>query len=236
MPGECARGYAGTRRVPDAARLRPTRSLAKLLGGELHVSDRDDGAHGVRFQLRLPLVPVPSPVDAHAVTLTIPAAADLASPGTHSGHERTGRHLVQRTSRDDGPAADASWGRLLLRQTVLVVDDMAGNRRLARRMLTNLGCGVVEAGDGDEVVRAIQGARPPVDVVLMDIEMARMGGVGAVQAMRAAGVAIPVIAVTGATDAAHVPECTYDAPRLTGSVCLVYLPGDVVSVTRISKR
>ncbi len=97
--------------------------------------------------------------------------------------------------------------RSLLRTSVLIVDDSEGNRRLARRMLLQLGCFVVEAADGDEVVRALAaaaaaaaagpgatpGATRGVDVVLMDIEMPRMDGVAALAEMRAHGWGAPVI-------------------------------------------
>lgn len=55
-----------------------------------------------------------------------------------------------------------------------------------------------------------------VDVVLMDIEMARMDGVSAVQAMRRAGWAAPVIAVTGNADPGDGTTC---ARRRRARVC-----------------
>ncbi len=47
----------------------------------------------------------------------------------------------------------------------------------------------------------------PVDLVLMDIEMARMDGVAAVREMRMVGSAIPVVATTGNSDAAMAADC-----------------------------
>jgi CheY-like chemotaxis protein len=103
---------------------------------------------------------------------------------------------------------------ILLKQRVLVVDDSEGNRRLARRMLQQLGCAVVEAGDGDEVPAALAAAAAAasgasVDVVLMDIEMARVGGVAAVAALRRAGADMPVLAVTGNASAEDVATCAH---------------------------
>jgi two-component system nitrate/nitrite response regulator NarL len=52
--------------------------------------------------------------------------------------------------------------------TVLIVDDHAGFRRLARRVLERGGFRVVgEASDGDEAVPAVAALRP--EVVLLDV-------------------------------------------------------------------
>ncbi len=121
--------------------------LAVLLGGDLHLTDREDRTRGVRYRLRLPCVPTVAPGEDAAATTTF-------SP----------QRLVP---------------NMLLRWKVPVVDDVAGNRRLARRMLQQLGCEVIEASDGDEVVDAIETAVAttstgnipgPPDVVLMDID------------------------------------------------------------------
>jgi CheY-like chemotaxis protein len=200
-------------------------SLAALLGGDLHVLDRDgactqlraswclferpvcvwhpithmapaDGMRGVRFGLRLPLNvgPPPSPVS----PIPDPAPAAVLGATHTSGQE-------ERAAQEDGR------GRILLRRTVLVVDDSEGNRRLARRMLLQMGCRVLEAADGDEVLGVLKGAtavgRHAVDVVLMDIEMVRVDGVTAVREMRQAGWSIPVIAVTGNADGETITDC-----------------------------
>ncbi len=149
--------------------------------------DRVDGVRGAHYQLRIPLR---VPLNSDAVDAG-PGIATVASP---------------------------SVPRILLRRKVLVVDDSEGNRRLARRMLQQLGCEVLEATDGDEVIDALAGAAGApgdsgnaVDIVLMDIEMARVGGVAAVEAMRRAGWLIPVIAATGNSDAEAAADCAWAA-------------------------
>ncbi|WP_372594357.1 response regulator [Actinotalea sp.] len=78
---------------------------------------------------------------------------------------------------------------------VLLVDDDALVRRLLRQILTAQGLEVVgEATDGDEAVPAVQRHRP--DVVLMDLRMARMGGVPATVAVRALPNPTSVLALT----------------------------------------
>jgi CheY-like chemotaxis protein len=179
--------------------------LAVLLGGDLHITDRTDGMRGARFRLRLPLrVPqrVPSPVNAapqRGSGAGLPHGGSLLS----SGAEAAAAALAA--------SDDAGRGSFLLKQLVLLVDDSEGNRRLGRRMLQQLGCLVVEARDGDEVPAALAAAAREagrgVDVVLMDIEMTRLGGVGAVAEMRRAGETVPVLAVTGHADDDDVVSC-----------------------------
>jgi CheY-like chemotaxis protein len=161
------------------------RRLARLLGGDVHVADRTDGVRGVRFRLRLPLrQPLPE---------ALVSALAVRAPATQ-------------------PESDDARAAIRVRRRVLLVDDSAGNRRLVRRSLEQLGCFVVEAHDGDEVVRALMEAASgdsvgSIDVVLMDIEMPRLDGVAAVREMRAAGWHTPVVAMTGHAGADNAAHC-----------------------------
>jgi len=67
---------------------------------------------------------------------------------------------------------------------VFIVDDVAAVREALRLMLSDEpGVEVVgEAGDGEEAVRMVEALRP--DLVLMDIEMPRMGGLAAMRLIR----------------------------------------------------
>ncbi len=172
----------------------PPRRLAKLLGGDLHITDRPDGAPGVQFTLRLPLRPAAPP---------------------HEPRSSAGPLALLATGAASGVDEGAGRSKILLRKAVLVVDDSEANRRLARRMLLQLGCAVTEASDGDEVVPALiaaTGAGAPLDLVLMDIEMARVDGLAALRELRHAGWATPVIAVTGHGAPATIADCAC-APR-----------------------
>jgi DNA-binding NarL/FixJ family response regulator len=79
---------------------------------------------------------------------------------------------------------------------VLIVDDDALVRGALRMMLSgSAGIEVVgEAGDGDEVTAALAEHRP--DVVLMDIRMPRLDGIGATAALRRQPDAPAVIVLT----------------------------------------
>jgi PAS domain S-box-containing protein len=80
---------------------------------------------------------------------------------------------------------------------VLLVEDNATNRLVARTMLTRLGAHVDEAEDGVEGLRAARdGAH---DLILMDVQMPHMDGIDATRAIRGlAGAAadVPIIGLT----------------------------------------
>jgi two-component system cell cycle response regulator DivK len=75
---------------------------------------------------------------------------------------------------------------------VLVVEDNERNLKLVRDVLGHAGWEVVCAGSGEECL----GLACDVDVVLMDIDLPGMSGVEALAALRAAGVLVPVCALT----------------------------------------
>jgi len=80
---------------------------------------------------------------------------------------------------------------------VLVVDDNAVNRTVARAILEAVGASVLTADDGRGALERLNAE--PVDLVLMDVHMPRMDGVEAVRRIRAgeAGRAdLPIIALT----------------------------------------
>ena len=152
--------------------------LARLLGGELHITGRPDGAAGARFVLTLPLAPVSAgPAETTGdglavVTLRVPSAASTAPLGA-GGVERAVQPLstvrvplsatgaaasaavamggAEPQRESDGTAAAAAPIPAALGLHVLLVDDSAGNRRVGSRMLAELGCTCVTASDGDEV-------------------------------------------------------------------------------------
>jgi len=67
--------------------------------------------------------------------------------------------------------------------TVLVAEDNPVNREVAKGMLESLGCQVVPAQNGMEAIRVAEDAE--ADLILMDIQMPEMDGIGAMERIRA---------------------------------------------------
>jgi len=78
---------------------------------------------------------------------------------------------------------------------VLVVDDDAANREVARRMLELLGCEVDEATNGREAVDTFRGQRHAL--VFMDCQMPVMDGYQATGEIKREHATVPIIALTG---------------------------------------
>ena len=94
---------------------------------------------------------------------------------------------------------------------VLVVDDNAENRALARETLEDEGYRVVLAATGEAGVAEFTRATP--DCVLLDVRMPGMDGIVACQHMRAApgGSDVPIVFVTAQRDVE-----TFDRARMAG--------------------
>jgi CheY-like chemotaxis protein len=86
---------------------------------------------------------------------------------------------------------------------VLVVDDHAANRELARLYLTGVGAEISEASDGAEAVASALSL--PFDVILMDLNMPGLDGATALARIRAIdgpNDVTPIIALTAEVGAA----------------------------------
>ncbi len=77
---------------------------------------------------------------------------------------------------------------------VLVVDDVASNRKVCTVLLERAGAMVSGASDGKEAVELC--GRQKFDLVLMDIQMPNMTGLEACRAMRESGFSAPIVALT----------------------------------------
>lgn len=96
---------------------------------------------------------------------------------------------------ESGPAQD-DWGRIRDIR-ILVTDDNAINRRVARLLLAQLGAVIKEASSGAEALELLKCEE--FDVVLMDVHMPVMDGCATVRAIRASEASwstMPVIALT----------------------------------------
>jgi CheY-like chemotaxis protein len=152
--------------------------LAAAMGGRIGCESAP--GQGALFWVELPLREVP-----------LPAAAPQASGAG-------GAALAQSAQRAPG-------GRSL---RVLVADDVAANRMVARAMLVAAGHRVDSAADGAEALAAVE--RDDYDVVLMDVQMPVMDGLEATRRIRALSMPkrrVPVLAVTASALPEQVEAC-----------------------------
>ena len=92
-----------------------------------------------------------------------------------------------------GPGAPAAGGS----ETVLLVEDEPMVRELAALALRERGYTVVEAGDGEEGLRAAQQHKGKIDLVLTDVVMPAMGGKEMAVALRASRPDLKVLFTSG---------------------------------------
>jgi len=93
------------------------------------------------------------------------------------------------------------------RKTVLVADDVAGNREMLRDMLGMLGFEVREARDGRELVD--EAVKTPPDLIVTDIAMPELDGIEATRRIRALpGMnGVPIVAISANASATDSREC-----------------------------
>jgi len=79
---------------------------------------------------------------------------------------------------------------------ILIVEDIAMNRRLIRDILTYHGYEVIEAENGEEAVRIAREQKP--DLIIMDLQMPVMNGYEAIKVLKSDPVTknIKILAVT----------------------------------------
>ncbi|MDP3669594.1 MAG: ATP-binding protein [Telluria sp.] len=130
--------------------------------------------------------------------------------GTVSHASELGKGSVFEVSIAAPPAPDAAWlaapspapalaqpparAPRQLRARVLLAEDGPDNRTLICAFLASLGLDVTVVEDGAQAVSAALAT--PFDLILMDMQMPVMDGMGATEALRAAGLAGPIVALT----------------------------------------
>ena len=111
-------------------------------------------------------------------------------------------------SESEPPAGEASAATELPRRKILLVDDHPVNRRVARLFLEPFNFVVTEAVDGQE---ALDADMSQYDLVLMDINMPRMGGLEACRIFRASeapGRHVPIVALTADAMKDQIEACS----------------------------
>jgi CheY-like chemotaxis protein len=88
---------------------------------------------------------------------------------------------------------------------VLLVDDEELVRQATADMLADLGYDVVQASSGSQAISALQ-SEPNLDLIVSDYLMPGMSGADLVRELRASGVLVPILLITG------YARCADDVP------------------------
>lgn len=89
------------------------------------------------------------------------------------------------------------------KQRILIVDDEEAVRMTLQRWFSSRGFEVDTASDGVEAVERCSNAT--YDVVTMDLDMPRMDGQAAIEAIRTIHPAVPIVVLTGLPKGSVVP-------------------------------
>ncbi len=112
---------------------------------------------------------------------------DITFPAA-TGEEQAAAHVPRRKSTIRGT------------ETILLVEDEAALRRLARDVLAGAGYRVLEAGDGLEALHAVDAEPGPIHLVITDMVMPRMGGLELAAEIRRRRNDVRVLYISGYTD------------------------------------
>ena len=85
-------------------------------------------------------------------------------------------------------------------ETILVAEDEDGVRSLTKEVLEKYGYTVLEASNGEEALKIAEGHEGPLDLLLSDVVMPRMGGPELAQELLARRPAVKVLYMSGYTD------------------------------------
>jgi CheY-like chemotaxis protein len=127
---------------------------------------------------------------------------------------------------------------LRMKGTALLVEDDARVRRAVRRMLERIGFDVIEAADGEAGLAMAAAHDGPIDLVITDLMMPRLGGGGFAKRLALSRPNIPVVFTSGYTDDAAFrrglleSEYTFVQKPFTRE----HLEAAIARVTRRAKR
>lgn len=121
--------------------------------------------------------------------------------------------------------------RVSAQPLVLVADDDADTRLLFRTVLEIRGYCVMEAADGEEIVRTAESARP--DLILMDGSLPRMSGLDAARQIRRSEDVghVPIVFISG-----HAGEAFIARAREAGCDEYFVKPFDLAQLDDVLKK
>ncbi len=113
---------------------------------------------------------------------------------------------------------------------ILIVDDSTSVRLAETHVLSQAGYLVLEAVDGKDALAKL--AQGPVHLVLTDLNMPNLDGIGLVRAIRAAAAtrAIPVVMVT--TESEQAKKMEGKAAGANGWIVKPFTPDQLIAVVQ----
>lgn len=117
-----------------------------------------------------------------------------------------------------------------MNRTIMTVDDSASIRQMVRFTLKGAGYDVIEAVDGEDALSKLNGT--PVHLVLVDLNMPKLDGIGLIRAIRENSdyKYIPLIMLTTESQAAKKEEGK--AVGATGWIVKPFKPDQLVTVVK----
>jgi CheY-like chemotaxis protein len=146
------------------------------------------------------------------------------------GHGSTFRVVLPLSASSPVPSDDAteSWRS---EATVLVVDDDAMVRSVARRLLEAFGLTVHVAEGGPAAIARLAAAPDAIDAVLLDMTMPEMSGADVFTRMREVRPDLPVVLMSGY----HEDELSEEVGAgISGFVQKPFTPADLASRMRVA--
>ena len=116
--------------------------------------------------------------------------------------------------------------------TILVVDDEAGVREVAERLLQEIGFDTLAASDGQEALEIMERVGDRVTAVLLDLTMPRLGGQETLRRLRQYRPQLPIIMMSGYTEPMVPSEFNDSAPGITAFLQKPFLAEDLIGVLR----
>ncbi len=115
-------------------------------------------------------------------------------------------------------------------KTIMTVDDSASVRQMVSFALKGGGYDVIEASDGQDAVAKLNGA--PVHMVITDLNMPNLDGIGLIQALRGdpSYKFIPIIMLTTESQASKKEEGK--AAGATGWITKPFKPEQLLAVVK----
>jgi CheY-like chemotaxis protein len=105
---------------------------------------------------------------------------------------------VQPPAAADSPLTAAQVAQLHGRgERILIVEDDAALRASLIDLLEQWCYEVTAAANGEEALALLARAEAPVDAILSDVVMPRLGGIGLLKALRAQGCTTPLVLMSG---------------------------------------